>query len=67
MIPAIKNMTTDEKIALVEELREEIENERANSLSDNQMLHIRRRVEEHNSINNVGKPWDDVKRKYTIH
>jgi putative addiction module component (TIGR02574 family) len=67
MIPAIKNMTTDEKIALVEALWEEIEKERANPLSNKQVEHIRKRIEEHNRIYNLGKPWDDVKRKYTIH
>jgi putative addiction module component (TIGR02574 family) len=64
MIPAIKNMTTDEKIALVEELWEEIEKERATALSDNQMRHIKNRIEEHNIQGNTGKGWEEIKLKY---
>jgi putative addiction module component (TIGR02574 family) len=64
MNPAIKDMTTDEKIALVEELWEEIEKERVHAMSDKQMQHINKRIEEHNEQGNIGKTWDDIKLKY---
>lgn len=67
MIPAIKNMTTDKKIALVEELWEDIEKERAKPLSDSQMNHIRKRIEEYRINGNQGTTWEEVKGRYSKH
>jgi putative addiction module component (TIGR02574 family) len=47
MLPEIKNMTTDEKIALVEELWEEIEQERATNLSEVQLQILDSRWKNH--------------------
>jgi putative addiction module component (TIGR02574 family) len=64
MNPAIKDMTTDEKIALVEELWEEIEKERASKLSESQLEILEKRWQSHINCPTSGISLEQFISKY---
>ncbi len=64
MDTAIKNLSIEEKIALLEELLEEIERERKFQLSEVQLKHIHSRFRVYETSTEKGKSWDELKSKY---
>lgn len=66
MDPSIKNLSLEEKIALAEELWEEIEKEPCLQLSEAQLKHIQSRVQAYEGNPENGKNWDELKTKYFL-
>jgi|688.fasta_scaffold390487_2 putative addiction module component (TIGR02574 family) len=66
MDPSIINLSLEEKIALVEELWEEIEKERCPQISDGQLKHIRSMVQAFEGNPEKGKNWDELKPNYLL-
>ena len=66
MIPEIKNMTTDEKIALVEELWEEIEKERGAVVSEKQLEILEMRRKSHVENPSSGISLQNFMEKYSL-
>jgi putative addiction module component (TIGR02574 family) len=64
MEAAIKDLTVEEKMILVEELLEDIEKEKVSHLSESQLNHIRSRMREYKQNQETGKNWDELRNKY---
>jgi putative addiction module component (TIGR02574 family) len=64
MEAAIKNLSVEEKMILLEELWEDIEKERSSPLSESQLNHIRSRVHDYQENKEKGKNWDELRYKY---
>lgn len=60
----IKSLTTEEKIALAEQLWESIESERSSHLTPEQQALLEKRLIMHDKNPQAGKPWSEVKKKY---
>lgn len=60
----IKSLSIEEKIALAEELWENIENERKGYLSKEQKELLDKRVETHDNNRNAATPWSEIRKKY---
>lgn len=57
----IKSLSTEEKIALAEELWRSIDNERDIFLTEEQKKLLEYRIKIHNENAGKGKPWREVK------
>jgi putative addiction module component (TIGR02574 family) len=64
MEAAIKNLSVEEKMILMEELREDIEKERLSPLSESQLNHIRSRIQDYQEKKEKGKNWEELRNKY---